>query len=628
VIVVTALLAACAGSIVPPELASDASLIARIGSLTPARFDYAPTEFVALALHASAIARGHIRTLDATRYEFEVEHWIAGANSRSTLRVQRFQDWTCASRYEPYAVGQSFVLFAAQAEVAPGEFEWCALGAACEGEQQLDAAGVHLRGIPLEGSRHDPIPLVEFEAAVLGLRECVRSVSAAGSPRSGYAPVENAQRLADYAESSDLAASVIARLRRLDEWIEPAGAHESDYPPDPYTLRPSDVPAWTWPFPRGTLAFRQPCTFGRELALTRNARGDIELWTSETQRASRGQPRGGLLCATFGAAGAGPRWSARLGPSTLPCTLGTDAPPGYGSLLCPLGDCGFEGTSALLIGNGADFGHKGSLWAYVEASPALSLGTHEVSNVERLDELWPEPTRELDAASLSGTDIVLLRTSPTPPSPLAYAALDLRLNLARLELFGAEACTANDVQATGVAGLGDLDGNGYGDFALALPHASPPGAPYSSRGAIRIVLRGIRTTVVGTHTIGDDSGDLSIPLRDDEKFGSQLASPGDVDGDGIQDLLATSKRGLWVLFLARDGSVRDFRVLRTAPQERRWFGVESLAALAAQTPQARPRVAWTRLDSPGEPAGHTIELFALAPDGNAIRWADAASAGH
>jgi hypothetical protein len=44
---------------------------------------------------------------------------------------------------------------------------------------------------------------------------------------------------------------------------------------------------------------------------------------------------------------------------------------------------------------------------------------------------------------------------------------------------------------------------------------------------------------------------------DSAYFGSSLAAPGDLDGDGVPDLLVLSKRRVWLLHLARNGKVKD-----------------------------------------------------------------------
>ena len=79
-----------------------------------------------------------------------------------------------------------------------------------------------------------------------------------------------------------------------------------------------------------------------------------------------------------------------------------------------------------------------------------------------------------------------------------------------------------------ISGLGDLDGDGLGDFAVGAPGA------IGETGAVYLVLGDPRGTsgslIADAHTtiVGDDFG---------HAFGSALARAGDVDGDGYEDLL-------------------------------------------------------------------------------------------
>ncbi len=88
--------------------------------------------------------------------------------------------------------------------------------------------------------------------------------------------------------------------------------------------------------------------------------------------------------------------------------------------------------------------------------------------------------------------------------------------------------------------------------ALALLAATPPA---HAQGA-----------VLETAKISATSGGLDGVLDPGDQFGKAVAAPGDLDGDGVDDLLVgayrdddggTDRGALWVLFLEADGAVRE-----------------------------------------------------------------------
>mgnify|MGYP006247562077 CR=1 FL=1 len=138
-----------------------------------------------------------------------------------------------------------------------------------------------------------------------------------------------------------------------------------------------------------------------------------------------------------------------------------------------------------------------------------------------------------------------------------------------------------------IAGIGDLDGDGVGDIAVGQQQNSGSG---KKRGAVWILFMNSNATVKGHYLINDDSGDLGAPgatLENNDGFGSGLASVGDVNGDGIQDLVvgawkddangASRDRGIaYVLFMQTDGSVLSFTEITASSvgntQQKGFFG--------------------------------------------------------
>ena len=112
----------------------------------------------------------------------------------------------------------------------------------------------------------------------------------------------------------------------------------------------------------------------------------------------------------------------------------------------------------------------------------------------------------------------------------------------------------------GVANIGDLDGDGVNDLAVGAPRDDQGSRTINSnRGAVWILFLRSDGTVKAERKIA--SGDVELSDRD--VFGSSVASLGDFDGDGIEDMIVGapgdgpgSSGAAWILLLNTDGSVR------------------------------------------------------------------------
>ncbi|MEM7660452.1 MAG: integrin alpha, partial [Bacteroidota bacterium] len=88
-----------------------------------------------------------------------------------------------------------------------------------------------------------------------------------------------------------------------------------------------------------------------------------------------------------------------------------------------------------------------------------------------------------------------------------------------------------------VSQVGDLDGDGRGEVAVGAPRTNTLGNG-SGEGRLYLLFTGGYGILRGFATISEDDGNLNQALGVFAGLGSALASPGDLDGDGIDDLWA------------------------------------------------------------------------------------------
>jgi len=117
--------------------------------------------------------------------------------------------------------------------------------------------------------------------------------------------------------------------------------------------------------------------------------------------------------------------------------------------------------------------------------------------------------------------------------------------------------TGSDVTfGRAMTSLGDLDGDGIAEIAIGHPFDSDGG---QYRGAVWIAFLNEDGSLRKKTKISDWSGGFEAPLMDEDQLGCALAAPGDLDRDGVPDLVVGGKQELWILSLNRDGTVARHR---------------------------------------------------------------------
>jgi hypothetical protein len=121
----------------------------------------------------------------------------------------------------------------------------------------------------------------------------------------------------------------------------------------------------------------------------------------------------------------------------------------------------------------------------------------------------------------------------------------------------------NDRFGSAIADLGDVNGDGVPDLAVGAPNDD---AGASDAGAVWILFMNIDGTVADWQKVSGSDGDFTGNLDADDHFGAAVAGIGDLDNDGIPDLVVgapgmddggAERGGLWVLFLTAEGRVRQ-----------------------------------------------------------------------
>ena len=111
----------------------------------------------------------------------------------------------------------------------------------------------------------------------------------------------------------------------------------------------------------------------------------------------------------------------------------------------------------------------------------------------------------------------------------------------------------NDEFGDSVVALGDLDGNGVVDLAVGAP-----GTDVDS-GVVHLLFLNALGQVREQVVLGRDTG--IVGLENGSQFGSALAAPGDLDGNGVPDLLVGLRGSLFasggfrVLYLGTGGTL-------------------------------------------------------------------------
>jgi len=123
----------------------------------------------------------------------------------------------------------------------------------------------------------------------------------------------------------------------------------------------------------------------------------------------------------------------------------------------------------------------------------------------------------------------------------------------------------SDFFGTSIANIGDLDGDNIDDFAAGARQDDDGG---ENRGAVWILFMNAGGTVKSQQKISDTAGGFTAVLANNDQFGSSVTALGDLNGDGVADLVVgafndadggAGTGAVYVLFMNADGTVSSFK---------------------------------------------------------------------
>jgi len=255
-------------------------------------------------------------------------------------------------------------------------------------------------------------------------------------------------------------------------------------------------------------------------------------------------------------------WNANPTTERIELTDPDGASAAFGFSVASAGDVNGDGYADFLVGAFGTGSNSGAAHLYLGSATPTASSWNGASMSARIDLKNLDGANAIFGASVAGVGdvngdgyadflvgaskagsagVVHLYLGSAMPSATDWngGTLTARIDLASPEVFASF--------GNSVAGTGDVNGDGYGDFLVGADSAN------SAQGAVHLYLGSAAPSAAGWNQ-GSNRLDLANVDGSGASFGSAVASAGDVNNDGYADFLisalsASSNSGAAHLYL-------------------------------------------------------------------------------
>jgi len=112
-------------------------LIISVTFVLTARADYSYMRLSNLVCQADYAAKGTIVGLDRNYFYLDVEEYLLDTLEFDTLKIQRFENWNCGTRYRAYEIGQTELVFFRKSNYVIEAYDLLGYGAGGEFELRI-----------------------------------------------------------------------------------------------------------------------------------------------------------------------------------------------------------------------------------------------------------------------------------------------------------------------------------------------------------------------------------------------------------------------------------------------------------------------------------------------------------